>query len=269
MLRILVATLSASVIVGHCVAQMPEDHKLPMVSFSGSFVDPDGVLANQRTAEGPPWPWIGLQYLDNGYGKPVINDTTEYWRGYFENGGPTGTWLHHGADGRYSLGSYICSDWYTFVDTEGEEHTGCHRYYIKDGVWGYYDSDSTLLRTERYSRFFEYQVCGIDSFFVVDSAGKETLIHYNWRNDTHRSRSFFHHRTRNYDDAGHLLDSSEWNSRKHMGATYFLNGRPKRMWKSWTFLGFRINRMVVTDYSEDGKNKVRSVERAWTKSRVY
>jgi hypothetical protein len=79
----------------------------------------------------------------------------------------------------------VCSDRYTFTDTEGEEHTGCHRYYIKDGLWNYYDRDSNLLRTERYSRYFKYQECGIDSSFFVDSTGKETLIFYCWRKEAY------------------------------------------------------------------------------------
>ena len=268
MWRLLFAITMVGICAYHSFAQVHDDHKLPMVSLAGPFVDPQGVLANQRLEVGESWPWIGLQYIHNGIGKPLINDTTEYWRGYFENGEPKGTWLHHRADGRYSLGEYICSDWYTFTDTEGQEHTGCHRYYIKNGVWRYYNRDSILLRTERYTRFFEYQVCGIDSFFVLDSSGKETLTHYHWRKSSHRGLSFFYHNTLNYDDLGRLLDHSEWNSRRHMGTEYFLNGRPKRTWKCWTFFGLRINRMVVTDYSEDGKNKVRSIQPAWEKSRI-
>jgi len=266
MWRLLFAISMAGTCAGNSLAQVPDEHKLPMASFGGPFTDPHGLIANQRQEQGPPWPWIGLQYVDNGYGKPVVNDTNEYWRGYYENGEPSGTWLHHRPDGSFSLGSYVCSDWYTFTDTEGQDHTGCHRYYIKDGVWHYYDRDSTLVRTERYSRYFKHEVCGIDSFFFVDTTGKEILINYNWRKDTQWTSHFFRQYARTLDDDGHLLSCSEWNFWKNRYTEYFPSGLPKRTVKYYTLLGFRINRMVVADYSEDGKNKVRRVERAYEKS---
>jgi len=245
-----------------------EDHQLPSPSFGGAFMDGHGQLVNQRRTDGPPWPWVGPQYLVRGIGRPVISDTSEYWYGDYGSGEPIGVWTHHLADGSYSKGPVTCSDWYTFIDTEGEEHTGCHRYYIKDGVWHYYDRDSTLVRTERYSRKFEHQVCGIDSSFYVDPSGAETLIFYRWRKSTHRDRSFFHHRERTYDDSGHLLTDSEWNHKRHRTTEYFPNGSVKRTWVATVILGIRFNRAVTTDYSADGKNKVRTVDKAWTRERI-
>ena len=245
-----------------------EDHQLPSPSFGGAFMDGHGQLVNQRRTEGPPWPWVGPQYLVRGIGRPVISDTSEYWFGDYGSGEPIGVWTHHLADGSYSKGPVTCSDRYTFIDTEGEEHTGCHHYYIKDGVWHYYDRDSTLVRTERYSRKFEYQVWGIDSSFYVDPSGAETLTFYRWRKSTHRDRSFFHHRERTYDDSGHLLTDSEWNHKRHRTTEYFPNGSVKRTWVATVILGICFNRAVTTDYSEDGKNKVRTVGKAWTRERI-
>jgi len=110
-------------------------------------------------------------------------------------------------------------------------------------------------------------VCGIDSFFFVDTTGNETLINYNWRKDTQWTSHFFEQYARTLDDEGHLLSCSEWNFWKNRYTEYFPSGLPKRTVKYYKLLGFRINRKVVTDYSEDGKNNVRRVERAYKKSK--
>jgi hypothetical protein len=80
--------------------------------------------------------------------------------------------------------------------------------------------------------------------------------------------SFFHHCTRTYDDEGHLLADEEWDHWRNRYTEYFPSGRMKKTRKCTVVLGIHINRAVSIDYSEDGKYQVRTVDKAWTRTRV-
>lgn len=244
------------------LAQRPTDHKLPNFNgVKGPFTDQHGELVNQRDST---FHCFGRHYLTN-YGVPEVSDTVEYWCGIYDGGWPTGLWTHHLPDGTYSQGYYSCSDW---IPSDGVHHPFCFRGRIKDGVWHYYDRDSTLLRTERYTRYYRYQKCGIDSIFLVGPQGRETLLLFHWRKDTHHRSSFFYQRGSTYNDEGHLLTTYVWNRWRDRSTTYFANGRVKRTWRATVLLGIHLNRSVTTDYSEDGKNKVRTVGKVWTSERI-
>jgi hypothetical protein len=218
---------------------------------NSKFINSYGDTLNKSDSLGF---YMGLHlYSDNP--NNIYNDTITYLLGHFKVGVPIGEWLDHCNDGSFSIGNFR-GDGENVLNGKGVLIKKNRGVYVKEGIWKYFNKDSTLIKKVKYERRIlkkgwinnTYIADSLDNFILINSESK-----FNYSNIKRNEKTLL------YTSKGVPISYEINNFWRCIFYEFNSNGTVKMVTKQSKIFGKSRNRKIVKKYNYNGKLQFKNI----------